>query len=264
MKKYYKLLSLFIIAPLCVSMISGCEKKAEVTGVTEKIGIIGAMDEEVASLKREVQTPTVTNMGGMEFCEGTLDGKNVVIVKCGVGKVNAGTCAQLLINVFGATSIINTGIAGSLNNDINIGDYVISTDAVQYDYDVSPLGFKRGEFYETGESSLPADESMRKRAVEAVKTCAPEVGVFEGRICTGDQFVSTAEQKNSITGEFGGMCCEMEGGAIAQICCNNNVPFVIIRAISDKADGSANVDYTQFEHEAAERCAAVTRYMLSH
>lgn len=264
MKKYFKLLSLFIIAPLCVSMISGCEKKAEVTGVTEKIGIIGAIDEEVASLKREVQMPTVTNMGGMEFCEGTLDGKNVVIVKCGVGKVNAGTCAQLLINVFGATSIINTGVAGSLNNDINIGDYVISTDAVQYDYDVSPLGFKRGEFYETGESSLPADESMRKRAVEAVKTCAPEVGVFEGRICTGDQFVSTAEQKNSITGEFGGMCCEMEGGAIAQICCNNNVPFVIIRAIADKADGSANVDYTQFEHEAAERCAAVTRYMLSH
>ena len=133
MKKYFKLLSLFIIAPLCVSMISGCEKKAEVTGVTEKIGIIGAVDEEVASLKREIQMPTVTNMGGMEFCEGTLDGKNVVIVKCGVGKVNAGTCAQLLINVFGATSIINTGVAGSLNNDINIGDYVISTDAVQYD-----------------------------------------------------------------------------------------------------------------------------------
>ncbi len=232
MKQYFKLLSLFIIAPLCVSMISGCEKKAEVTGVTEKIGIIGAIDEEVASLKREVQMPTVTNMGGMEFCEGTLDG--------------------------------NTGVAGSLNNDINIGDFVISTDAVQYDYDVSPLGFKRGEFYETGESSLPADESMRKRAVEAVKTCAPEVGVFEGRICTGDQFVSTAEQKNSITGEFGGMCCEMEGGAIAQICCNNNVPFVIIRAIADKADGSANVDYTQFEHDAAERGAAVTRYMLSH
>ena len=89
MKQYFKLLSMFIIAPLCVSMISGCEKKAEVTGVTEKIGIIGAIDEEVASLKREVQMPTVTNMGGMEFCEGTLDGKNVVIVKCGVGKVNA-------------------------------------------------------------------------------------------------------------------------------------------------------------------------------
>ena len=105
---------------------------------------------------------------------------------------------------------------------------------------------------------------MRQSAVSAVGECAPEVQVFEGRICTGDQFVASPEQKESIVEEFGGLCCEMEGGAIAQICCQNNIPFVIIRAISDKADGSAEMDYPVFEKEAAARCAEITRYMISH
>ena len=105
---------------------------------------------------------------------------------------------------------------------------------------------------------------MRKSAVKAVRKCAPEVNVFEGRVCTGDQFISTTEQKNAIVAKFGGLCCEMEGGAIAQICYQNKIPFVIIRAISDKADGSAKMDYATFEQGAAIRCAAITRYMISH
>ena len=222
------------------------------------------MNEEVSSLKEALQNAKTTRIAGMEFFEGTLDGKNDVVVKCGIGKVNAGTCAQLLINVFGADRIINTGVAGSLDAAIDIGDIVVSTDAVQHDFDLTPLGYAPGELDGLGSPSLPADETMRRSAVKAVGGCAPEVHVFEGRVCTGDQFISSAEQKEAILSQFGGLCCEMEGGAIAQICCQNNVPFVIIRAISDKADGSAEMNYTEFEQAAAIRCAAITRYMVSH
>ncbi|MBQ1532082.1 MAG: 5'-methylthioadenosine/adenosylhomocysteine nucleosidase [Solobacterium sp.] len=229
-----------------------------------KTGIIGAMDQEVDSLKRELRDAVSTTIAGMEFCEGSLDGQQAVIVKCGIGKVNAGTCAQLLINVFGTDRIINTGVAGSLDAAIDIGDIVVSTDAVQHDFDLTPLGYAAGELDGIGSPSLTADPHMRALAVDAVKQCAPEVHVFEGRVCTGDQFISSAEQKASISGRFGGLCCEMEGGAIAQVCCQNKIPFVIIRAISDKADGSADMSFAEFVQEAAVRCASITRYMVSH
>ncbi len=229
-----------------------------------KTGIIGAMDQEVDSLKREVKDAVTTTIAGMEFCEGILDGQQVVIVKCGIGKVNAGTCAQLLINVFGTGRIINTGVAGSLDARIDIGDIVVSTDAIQHDFDLTPLGYAPGELDGIGSPSLTADKEMRALAVDAVRQCAPEVHVFEGRVCTGDQFISSAEQKESIAARFGGLCCEMEGGAIAQICLQNKIPFVIIRAISDKADGSADMSFAEFVHEAAIRCASITRYMVSH
>ena len=229
-----------------------------------KTGIIGAMDEEVNSLKEAVTDAKITSIGGMEFCEGMLDGQPVVIVRCGVGKVNAGNCAQLLISVFGVDRIINTGVAGSLDASIDIGDIVVSTDAVQHDFDLTPIGYAPGQLDGIGSPSLPADAGMRESAVTAVRACAPEVYVFEGRVCTGDQFIASAEQKDAIVAKFGGLCCEMEGGAIAQICYQNEIPFVIIRAISDKADGSAEMDYTEFEHAAAIRCAAITRYMITH
>ena len=244
-----------------VFMISGCSKEKE---IRDKIGIIGAMDEEVESLKKEVANIKVTSIAGMEFYEGTLDGTEVVIVKCGMGKVNAGSCAQLVINTFGAKKVINTGVAGSLDAKIDIGDIVVSTDAVQYDFDLSPIGYEKGQLDGMESSSLQADEGMRKNAVNAVKECAPEISVFEGRVCTGDQFVASDDQKKAITTEFGGLCCEMEGGAIAQICRQNNIPFVIVRAISDKADGSAEMSYTEFEHKAAKHCASIVRYMISN
>ncbi|MBQ3291806.1 MAG: 5'-methylthioadenosine/adenosylhomocysteine nucleosidase [Mogibacterium sp.] len=229
-----------------------------------KTGIIGAMNEEVDSLKRELINAKTISIAGMDFCEGILDGENVIIVKSGIGKVNAGACTQILINVFGADCIINTGVAGSLDASIDIGDIVVSTDAVQHDFDISPVGYAPGQLDGYDSPSLPADEELRKRAVNAVRVCAPEVHVFEGRVCTGDQFISSDKQKEAISAEFGGLCCEMEGGAIAQICCQNDIPFVIIRAISDKADGSAEMVYSDFEQAAAIHCAAITRYMISH
>lgn len=240
---------------------AGCAQKRD---ILVKTGIIGALNEEVDVLKNGLKNAKVTRIAGMDFYEGNLDGSDVVVVKTGMGKVNAGTCAQILINIFGVRRIINTGVAGSLDASIDIGDFVVSRDAVQHDYDLTPLGFAPGEVDGIGSPFIPADESLRQKAINAVNQCAPEVHIFEGRICSGDQFINSDAQKKAITDKFGGLCCEMEGAAIAQICCLNEVPFVIIRAISDKADGSAHMDYSEFEHEAAKRCAAITRYMISN
>lgn len=245
------------------NMLVGCtQNKGE--DEKEMIGIIGAMDIEVNSLKEAASITKTTEIADMEFCEGSLGDKKVVIVKCGMGKVNAGICANTLINDFGCTKIINTGVAGSLDNRIDIGDIVVSTDAVQHDFDVSYLGFAKGEIPYTGLYAFPADEAMRAAAVKAVNESAPEIHVFEGRVCSGDQFICEKEQKETITANFGGMCCEMEGAAIAQTCHLNNTPFVVIRAISDKPDETEFVDYTVFEAEAAKRCAKIVRYMVEN
>ncbi len=250
-----------------VFALAGCCGKdgTRATGhASLRTGIIGALAEETDSLKSLLEHVKTTTIAGMEFCEGTLDGKDVVIVKCGMGKVNAGLCAQILISVFGAQRIINTGVAGSLDARLDIGDIVVSTDAVQHDHDLTPLGYAPGEVDGIGSPSIPADAAMRESAVKAVRLRAPEIRVYEGRVCTGDQFISTREQKDAIAAKFGGLCCEMEGAAIAQSCYLNEVPFVIIRAISDKADGSAHEDYDEFVKKAAKRSAAAVIYLLEN
>ncbi len=220
------------------------------------------MDDEVNTLKDAANIKKTTTVAGMEFCEGRLGNKDVVIVMCGVGKVNAGICANTLINDFGCTKVINTGVAGSLDNAIDIGDIVVSEDTVQHDFTAEAVGFAKGEIPYTGLYAFPADDELRAAAVKAANEAAPEIKVFEGRVCSGDQFISTREQKDTITGNFGGMCCEMEGAAIGQVCYLNETPFVVIRAISDKADGSQEIEYETFEKEAAERCASILQYMI--
>ena len=262
MKK--RILTAFCVLAVLLSLLmAGCsESGSETEKKTDTIGIIGAMDVEVTSLKEAAEITKTTKIAEMEFCEGTLGGKNVVIVKCGMGKVNAGICAHTLINVFHCSKIINTGVAGSLDNRIDIGDIVVSTEAVQHDFDVEAIGFQKGEIPYTGLIAFPADESLRAAAVEAVRQSAPDIHVFEGRVCSGDQFISTKEQKDTIIGNFGGMCCEMEGAAIAQTCYLNNTPYVVIRAISDKPDETEFVDYKVFEAQAAARCAEIVQYMV--
>lgn len=252
-----------VLAILSGVLLAGCSKNETETS-KEIIGIIGAMDVEVTSLKEAADITKTTKIAEMEFCEGTLGGKDIVIVKCGMGKVNAGICAHTLINDFGCTKIINTGVAGSLDNQIDIGDIVVSTDAVQHDFNVEAIGFKKGEIPYTGMYAFPADEALRAAAVTAVKESAPDIHVFEGRVCSGDQFISTKEQKETIINNFGGMCCEMEGAAIAQTCYLNSTPFVVIRAISDKPDETEIVEYQTFEAEAAARCAKIVQYMVEN
>lgn len=257
-----KTIALTVILMILSSiMFVGCSKN-ETQKSKETIGIIGAMDVEVTSLKKAANITKTTKIAEMEFCEGTIGEKNVVIVKCGMGKVNAGICANTLINDFDCNKIINTGVAGSLDKQIDIGDIVVSVDAVQHDYDVEAIGFAKGEIPYTGLYAFPADEDMRKQAVRAVNESASDIHVFEGRVCSGDQFISTKDQKEKIISNFGGMCCEMEGAAIAQACYLNKTPFVVIRAISDKPDETEIVEYKTFEAEAAARCAKIVQYMV--
>ena len=227
-----------------------------------KIGIIGAMEVEVEALKSEMNVKSVVTKASMEFCEGTIGNTEVVIVRSGVAKVNAGICVQILVDLFNVTHIINTGVAGSLDARINIGDIVLSTDACYHDVDATVFGYKKGEVPQLGIHAFPADASLREAAKAAIKKAAPDLGVFEGRVCSGDQFVSSPDVKKAIIDEQGGMCTEMEGAAIAQGCYLNKIPFVIIRAISDKADGSDIVDYPVFEEKAAHDCAALVKEMI--
>lgn len=225
----------------------------------ERIGIIGAMDVEVDTLKDAAKIDNVRRVGWMDCCEGRLGEREVVIVKCGMGKVNAGICAATLISLFGCTRIINTGVAGSLDRQIGIGDIVISTDAVQHDFTAEAIGYAKGEIPYTGRYAFPADEALRAAALEAVCAIAPGARVYEGRICSGDQFIATKEQKETIVANFGGLCCEMEGAAVAQACYQNGTPFVIIRAISDADEA---IEFEQFLTEASRRSANIVRYMV--
>ena len=228
-----------------------------------KIGIIGAMEVGVATLKSNMAVKNTVKKASMEFYEGTIGNTEVVVVRSGIGKVNAGICVQILIDLFNVTHVINTGIAGSLNADINIGDIVLSTDACYHDVDVTVFGYKKGEIPQIGAATFEADKELREKAKASIKKAAPDIGVFEGRVCSGDQFISSAEIKDAIIKEHGGLCTEMEGAAIAQASYLNNTPFLIIRAISDKADGGAEVDYPTFEAKAAKDCAAIVMEIIA-
>ena len=222
-----------------------------------KLGIIGAMEIEVAILKSKLANARVTKVGPMEFFEGRLAGCDVVIVMCGVGKVHAAMCTQGLCSNFGVTQIVNTGVAGSLDAKLDICDVLVSTDAVQHDMDVHYLGYDVGRVPGLDTTAFAADEKLRELAFEVSESIRPG-HTRMGRVATGDQFVCSDEQKAKIIADTGASCTEMEGGSIAQVAYVNRVPFVILRAISDKADGSAELDYPTFEKLAAANCAAVT------
>ena len=221
-----------------------------------KLGIIGAMDIEVATLKEKMEDTVVNTHAGMLFCEGRLEGLDAVVVQCGVGKVNAAMCAQILCSVYGVTHIVNTGIAGSLCADLDIGDLVVSRDAMYHDFDCVHFGYEMGKVPGMNVVAFPADECLMRYAFEAAETVNPG-HTKTGRVASGDLFVAAREVKENIIARTQALCTEMEGAAIAHTAYRNGVPFVILRAISDKADDSAEMDYPTFERIAAHRCASV-------
>lgn len=227
------------------------------------LGIIGAMRIEVATLKEQMGDYTTETVAGMEFCSGVLNGTNVVVVQCGVGKVNAAMCVQILCDRFQVTHIVNTGVAGSLCSDLDIGDFVISKDAVYHDFDCHVLDYKVGQIPGLATWAFSADESLREFALQAAEAVNPGHTKI-GTVASGDQFICQKEQKRNIISNTGALCTEMEGAAIAHTAWRNEIPFVVIRAISDKADDSAEMDYPTFEAIAAERCAAVTMKLASY
>ncbi len=214
------------------------------------LGIIGAMEEEVTGLKVNMTVEKTVQKASMEFLQGTLGGKPVVVVRCGIGKVNAAICTQILVDEFGVDAIVNTGIAGSLKNEINIGDIVLSTDALQHDMDATGFGYEYGVIPRMETSVFEADEKLTALARECCERVNPDISVFTGRVVSGDQFISDKDKKDWIAAQFHGFCTEMEGAAIAQTAYLNQVPFLIVRAISDKADNSAEMDYAEFERKA--------------
>ena len=227
------------------------------------IGIIGAMEVEVAILKEKMEDVRIIKKASMDFYEGILAGKKVVVVRSGIGKVNAGICAQILADVFSVDAIINTGIAGSLNKNINIGDIVLSTDVVQHDMDATGFGYRKGQIPQMPVFFFNADDNLRRLAAEVCKEINPDIQVFEGRIASGDQFVCDQDVKNRIVSEFSAYATEMEGAAIGQAAYLNEIPFLVVRAISDKADGSAQMDYSEFEKAAVDHSVRLTLNMLA-
>lgn len=218
----------------------------------EQIGIIGAMEEEVNILKERLEEVKIINKASMEFYHGVLEGKKVIIVKSGIGKVNAAICTQILVDDFGVDAVINTGIAGALKNEINIGDIVLSEDALQHDMDATGFGYKIGEIPRMETSIFQADNTLREMALEVNQQVNADIQTFVGRIVSGDQFISSLDKKILLKETFQAHCTEMEGASIAQVCYLNRIPFLIIRAISDKADHSAEMDYKEFEEKAIE------------
>lgn len=224
----------------------------------KKLGIIGAMTMEVETLVSSMEEAEKKTIAGSDFFEGRLEGLPCVVVQCGVGKVNAALCAQILCTAFGVTHLVNTGIAGSLSEELDIGDLVVSQDAMYHDFDCVHFGYSYGKVPGMDVISFPADETLLAYAFTAADSVHPG-HVKVGRVASGDQFVADKDKKDFIISATHALCTEMEGAAVAQTAYRNALPFVILRAISDKANDDAQMDYPAFQRQAAHRCARVTQ-----
>jgi adenosylhomocysteine nucleosidase len=228
-----------------------------------KVGIIGAMEVEVATLKAAMDAPRTVERAGMTFVEGTLEGTPAVVVRCGVGKVNAALCVQVLADEFAVSCVVNTGVAGSLDATLDIGDIVVATEARYHDVDATAIGYARGTVPGLPVAAFPADPALVAAAVEACSAVNPGVRVVEGTVVSGDVFVAGRAVKDAILANFpGSSCTEMEGAAIAHAAWLNGLPFAVVRAISDKADDSAHMDYPTFEAVAARHCARMVAELV--
>ena len=216
------------------------------------IGIIAAMREEIASIKKLMADVSVKNIYELEFTLGTIHSKNIVLVKCGVGKVNAARTTQILIDNFDLEYVINVGTAGGLNEKIEIGDVVIAEKLVQHDFDITAGGHEKGYISDTG-TYFYSDEELVNKSKKVIENMSEDFKAIIGLIATGDVFVQDISIKDRIKEEFDADCTEMEGAAIAQVCSLDNIPFIVIRSISDKPNGNNNIDFEKFLELACER-----------
>lgn len=216
----------------------------------KRIGIIGAMEEEVNIIKGRMQEVTIKRIASMDFYDGTINGRRAVVVHSGIGKVNAAVCTQVLADIFRVDAVVNTGVAGSLRNEIDIADIVLSTDALQHDMDATGFGYEAGVIPRMEQSVFTADPTLRELAESICREELTGIGIHSGRIVSGDQFISDHKKKEWLVSTFRGYCTEMEGAAVAHAAYLNGIPFLIVRAISDKADHSAEMAYSEFEELA--------------
>lgn len=229
-----------------------------------RIGIIGAMDEEIQHILDAMKDYQERKKAGITFYIGSFNAYDIVLCKSGVGKVNASVCTQVLIDEFAATNIIFTGVAGAVNPELKIGDIVVSTDCVQHDMDVRALGFNLGEIPYSEVSVFKADEKLVNLAISASKEIVEGKKIVSGRILSGDQFIADREKVKFLHEELDGYCTEMEGAAVGQVCSMNSIPFVIIRSMSDQADGSAEVNFLEFTKLASKNSFEIVNEMIKH
>ena len=229
-------------------------------------GVIGAMESEVAQLRAALKMPEARTVAGLTFYAGTLGENRVVLVRSGVGKVNAARCAQILIDLYEPDYLVNTGIAGGVGEGLAVADVVIGAELVQHDFNAVAFGYARGNICNPAHRDEPSvfrsDETLIAAFRAAAGSLVDESRIKTGRIATGDLFVASAEAKRDIAETFGAIAAEMEGGAIAQVALCAGVPFIVLRAISDLADGSSPASFDEFEQETADLSAAILRRMI--
>jgi MTA/SAH nucleosidase len=218
-----------------------------------KIGIIGAMSVEIEYLKEILTGIEAVKKGGLVFYTGTIRGKDAVIVQSGVGKVNAAMCTTLLIECFGVTHVINTGVAGGLKESLHVFDVVVSSCCIHHDVDATGFGYKPCEVPGLKTVDFKADAFLIETAKRAWKECAFSSALVEGRIASGDVFVNSAQRKKEIRSLCDAACVEMEGASIAQVCFLTGIPFVVIRCISDMAENTEEV----YEEKKAAKISSV-------
>lgn len=214
-------------------------------------GIIGAMEEEIEFIKQKSDVAETIKLAGMNFYRCFFEGVEFIAVVSGIGKVNAAICTQMLIDNFHPRFIINTGVAGAASEILNIGDIVISKDLVEYDMDASAFGDPVGQVPRMDVYGFNADDKLISVAKKSVEKLTAGKNVIIGRIVSGDRFVSDEGDIARIRENFNAFAVEMEGAAIGHTCYINRVPFVVIRTISDRADGKADIDFSKFSHESS-------------
>lgn len=225
------------------------------------IGIICAMAVEVQGLKNLMENSKDENYANMVFTTGNIGNTEVVAVECGVGKVNAAMCSQIMIDRYSPKAIINSGVAGGLSKDVKIYDTVIGTEVLQHDMNATALGDPMGEitFNDGGRTYFPCDKAIVDKLEKA---CGKNV--FKGRIASGDIFISEVSQRKKINSTFDALACEMEGGAVGHVCFRNNVPFCVFRVISDDLENNEGEDFSTFCKKASEISISVIHNFLQN
>lgn len=229
------------------------------------IGIICALSIEVEGLSEFLCNKQENTYAKMKFVCGTINGKEVVMTECGIGKVNAAMSAQVMIDHYNPDVIINSGIAGSVSRTLHIGDIVISKDCVQHDFDGTQMGDPKGliQYNDETRIDIPVSSEVAEKLFDACKDI-PDTNVVLGRIATGDIFVAEKSMRNAIAEEFSALACEMEGGAVAQVCYRNEVPCAVLRCISDDFDENEFMDFMQFRFVAADKSIAAIKNFLEN
>lgn len=228
------------------------------------VGVIGAMEQEIAIIRDKLEIISEENIAGMNFIKGKLKNKELILVKSGIGKVNAAMCSQILIDRYSVEVIVNTGIAGGICQNIDIGDIVIGEKTVQSDIDVRVAGYELGQLPDMDVKYFPLDKELSDLAYEKCKYCNPDIKVYKGVIASSDRFIASQAIKEELKKEFNASCAEMESASIAHVAYKNKIRCLIIRAISDKANGEAVLDMQTFEKKAIEHCSKLSMEVLEN